>query len=72
MGGVKSGRKYLSRLKAALLKDATERGVDVSTVNICVVFGEEEEHSDLRTVVNNYDLAKKYFTAKYLYVLNIM
>ena len=68
--GVKSGRMYLCRLRKELATDGRSRGVDVATSNVCVSFGEEVEDKDVRTVIDDYDLAEKVFSAKYLFVVN--
>ena len=61
---------FLSRLRKELVGDALNRGVDIATSNVCVSFGEEEEQKDVRTVIDDFDLAANVFTAKYLFVFN--
>ena len=70
--GIRSGCKYLQRLKAELVSDAMSNGVDPLTANVSVSFREEEESSDVSTVIDNYRLAETFFTAKYLFVSNKM
>ena len=60
------------RLKAVLVKYATEQGVNIMTANICVSFGDEDEYSNARTVIDICNLAEKCFTTKYLFVTNGM
>ena len=67
---MKSGKMYLNWLRKDLVVDAQKRGVDVATSNVCISFGEEEEEKEVRTVIDDYELADKIFTAKYLFVCN--
>ena len=52
---------YLCRLRKELATDGRSCGVDVATSNACVSFGEEVEDKDVRTVIDDYNLAKRFF-----------
>ena len=66
--GIQNGCKYLQRLKAELVSDAISHGVDPLTANVSVSFREEEESSNVSTVIDNYWLTETFFMAKYLFV----
>ena len=61
---------YLSRLRRELVTDAQNCGIDHTGLNVYISFGEEEGEKDMRTVINDYDLAEKVFTAKCLFVVD--
>ena len=61
---------FLSRLRKELVRDAQNYGVDLATLNVCISFGEKEEGKDARTVIDDYELVDKIFSAKYVFVTN--
>lgn len=52
-------------MRKELVDDTVGCGVVISTANFCVSFGEQEEESNVRTVIDDYKLAEQYFTAKH-------
>ena len=68
--GLKSGRKFLSRLKKEVVSDAVGRGVDMKTAQVTFSFGDQKEENEVTTVIDNLELATKCFTAKYLFTIN--
>jgi hypothetical protein len=68
--GLKGGRSYLRKLKARVLQQSLERGVDKNTAQVMLFeHGGTIDHSE-GTVIDSITLCEKHFTPEYLYSID--
>ena len=68
--GIGGGTGYICKLNKQIQKNARNNGVDPETTAVMMVSMLSEEEVDITTVIDNEELAKKRFTAEYLYAIN--